>query len=97
MTEDKETLDGNGNGSGQRRNPNRIIGEGTVRKEVPGQHGEVPAKLRGKTLRLDANAECEKVETRERSVGETGNSMGALGFALWASRANSGERRCGAT
>ena len=80
-----------------RGNPNWVNGEGIVRKEEPGQHGEVPAELRGKTLRLDANAECEEVETRERPVGETGDSKGALGFALLASRANSGERRRGAT
>ena len=55
------TLDSKGNGSGQRRNPNWVNGEGTVRKKEPGQHGEVPAELRDKTPRLDTNAECEKV------------------------------------
>ena len=97
MTEDKETLDGESNGSGRRRNMNWVNGEGTVQKEEPGQYGEVPAGLRGETLRLDANAECEKVEIRERPVGETGDSNGAPGFTLLASRANSRGRRRGAT
>ena len=97
MTEDKETLDGKGHSTGQRRNPNWVNSEGTVRKEEPGRHREVPVEFWGKTLRLEVIAECEEVETRERLVGETGDSKGALGFALLALRANCGERRRGAT
>ena len=72
MTEEKGTLDGRGHGSGRRRNPIWVNSEGTVRKEEPGQHGEVPAELRDKTLRLDTNAECEKV------AGSRGQGIGAF-------------------
>ena len=71
MSEEKGILDGRGHGSGRRRNPIWVDSEGTVRKEEPGQHGEVPAELRDKTLRLDTNAECEKV------AGFRGQGIGA--------------------
>jgi hypothetical protein len=47
-------------------------GEGTVRMEEPGQHVEVPAELRDNSLRLDSNAECEKV------AGSRGHGTGAF-------------------
>ena len=78
MTEDKETLDGKGNRSGQTWNTNLVNGEGTVQKEELDQYGEVPAGFRGETLRLDANAECENLEIRDGSRRD-----GRLQGALW--------------
>ena len=64
------TLDGRCHGSGRRRNPSGVNGEGTVRMEEPGQHGEVRAELRDNTLRLYWNAESVKVaESRGHGIG----------------------------
>ena len=54
------TLGGRGRGSGRRRNPSGVNGEGTVRTKEPGQRGEVRAELRDITLRLHRNAELVK-------------------------------------